>query len=182
MLVAKYQTRESMQDGSTRTVLPNAPFLNPATKDLPRIELWARHIIEGTEEYKESMALVSEEDKIKYIDGYESSTPAPANDEEIIEDVSTDSEGDTSNKDNADENTSEGEGNEGDSLNDENPDDNSNDDSNVNDDAVTSQYTEEELEAMDIDVLKDILKDNNISFGHNSKKETLIKKIIEEVK
>lgn len=43
-------------------------------------------------------------------------------------------------------------------------------------------YTEEELNAMEIETLQGILKENNVRFGNNSKFPTLVKKILDEVR
>lgn len=164
MLVAKRLTNESMQDGTTRVVVPNAPFLNPATKDLPRINLWAKYVIEGTDEHKESLALISDEDRRKYIDMVE--------DEEDNSDVVNDETTGADKDETTDETTTT-------------DDKDSEDEAPTDDKAVentTPMYTEEDLNAMDIDVIKDILKENNISFGGNSGKNTLIKKVLAEVK
>lgn len=151
MLVAKTETKERMQDGTSRVVPAGSPFLNPATAELPMINYWSDNVPEGTKSYDIALDKIPEKD-LKYLVEDEKVDVV----EEEIKDDSTN--GNTESE--ADTDTDK-------------PEQATN-----SDDANESEYTKEELDEMSIEVLKEILKDNKISFSHNSLKETLVNKIL----
>lgn len=171
MLVAKLETKERMQDGTSRIVPAGSPFLNPATSELPMINYWAENVPEGSKSYDVALDKIPKKD-LKYLVEDEKSPVVTSNEDENKDDVPTPDTNQDVKKE--DENDSSNRDSESDSKNDSNKSEqveNSGDENG-------SGYTKEELEEMSEDVLKEILKDNNISFGHNSKKETLINKIL----
>lgn len=164
MLVAKLDTKERMQDETSRVVPAGSPFLNPATAELPMINYWADHVSEGSKAYDIALDKIPKKD-LKYL-----ADEGNVVDEVVDQDpkIDQDPKKEEGSDDSSDDDTKGGTADDSDKTE---PIANSGDDNG-------SEYKKEELEDMTEEVLKDILKDNNITFGHNSKKPALINKII----